>query len=78
MGQAAADDPQPLPLRNHGADQESELPGRQAAAAAEQVCQAAAAQKAAPDKAPPKKPPGPVEKGPTGRRDVAERTGFPR
>ena len=44
MGQAAADHPQPLPLRDHRADEEPELPGRAAAAAAEQVRQSPAAE----------------------------------
>ena len=39
MGQAAADHPQPVPLRDHRAGGQSELPGRQTAAAAEQSCQ---------------------------------------
>ena len=49
-----------------GQTNESELPGRQAAAAAEQGCQAAAGKKVSAGKRPIKKPPGPTGKRPYG------------
>ena len=50
-GKPSAHRPQPLPLRDHRADQESELPGRSAAAAAEAICQGPAGKEAAPGRA---------------------------